>query len=107
MPTLVLIGANDDVSSPPACRQMVDGARGRSALTRIVVYPGAYHDFDRANTPLHALPAATDAAAARARPSRHATQRRARSRRRKSRSGWRGEGGPVARMERACPAVAR
>lgn len=63
VPTLVLIGANDDVSSPPACRQMVDGARGRSALTRIVVYPGAYHDFDRANTPLHAAGASVDAAA--------------------------------------------
>jgi dienelactone hydrolase len=55
VPTLVLIGAKDDVSSPPACRQMVDGARGRSALTRIVIYPGAYHDFDRANLPLHAI----------------------------------------------------
>jgi dienelactone hydrolase len=33
---------------------MVDGAHGRSALARIVVYPGAYHDFDRANLPLHA-----------------------------------------------------
>ncbi|WP_234685454.1 dienelactone hydrolase family protein [Bradyrhizobium monzae] len=62
VPTLVLIGANDDVSSPPACRQMVDGAHGRSALARIVVYPGAYHDFDRANTPLHALAGSTDAA---------------------------------------------
>lgn len=62
VPTLVLIGANDDVSSPPACRQMVDGAHGRSALARIVVYPGAYHDFDRANTPLHAASSA-DAAA--------------------------------------------
>ena len=55
VPTLLLIGAKDDVSSPPACRQMVDGARGRSALARIVVYPGAYHDFDRANFPLHAI----------------------------------------------------
>ena len=54
MPTLVLIGAKDDVSSPLACRQMVDGAHGRSALARIVVYPGAYHDFDRTNLPLHA-----------------------------------------------------
>ncbi|MGY8708563.1 dienelactone hydrolase family protein [Bradyrhizobium sp. 18BD] len=63
VPTLVLIGANDDVSSPPACRQMVDGAHGRSALARIVVYPGAYHDFDRANTPLHAASTSTDAAA--------------------------------------------
>jgi len=62
VPTLVLIGANDDVSSPPACRQMVDGAHGRSALARIVVYPGAYHDFDRANTPLHAAASSSDAA---------------------------------------------
>jgi dienelactone hydrolase len=63
VPTLVLIGGNDDVSSPPACRQMVEGAHGRSALARIVVYPGAYHDFDRANTPLHAAAGSTDAAA--------------------------------------------
>ena len=40
---------------------MIDGARGRSALTRIVVYPGAYHDFDRANLPLHALAGTSDA----------------------------------------------
>jgi len=63
VPTLVLIGADDDVSSPPACRQMVEGAHGRSALARIVVYPGAYHDFDRANTPLHAAAGSNDAAA--------------------------------------------
>lgn len=63
VPTLVLIGANDDVSSPQACRQMVDGAHGRSALARIVVYPGAYHDFDRANTPLHAAAGSSDATA--------------------------------------------
>lgn len=62
VPTLVLIGGKDDVSSPPACRQMIDGAQGRSALARIVVYPGAYHDFDRANLPLHAIAGAADAA---------------------------------------------
>src|ERR1700719_15624 len=61
VPTLVRIGAKDDVSSPPACRQMVDGARGRSALARIVVYPGAYHDFDRANLPIHAIAETSDA----------------------------------------------
>jgi dienelactone hydrolase len=61
VPTLLLIGAKDDVSSPPACRQMVDGARGRSALARIVVYPDAYHDFDRANFPLHAVSETSDA----------------------------------------------
>jgi len=63
VPTLVLIGAKDDVSSPPACRQMIEGARGRSALVHIVVYPGAYHDFDLANFPLHAAAGAQDAAA--------------------------------------------
>jgi dienelactone hydrolase len=61
VPTLVLIGANDDLSSPAACRQMVDGARGRSALARIVVYPGAYQDFDRPNFPLHATNGNSDA----------------------------------------------
>ena len=61
VPTLLLIGAKDDVSSPSACRQMVEGARGRSALTRIEVYPGAPHDFDRANLPLHAIGGGTDA----------------------------------------------
>lgn len=62
VPTLVLIGAKDDVSSPPACRQMVEGAHGRSALTRIVVYPSAYHDFDRPNLPLQAIGPNPDAA---------------------------------------------
>ena len=62
VPTLLLIGARDDISSPPACRQMVDGARGRSALTRIIVYPAAAHDFDRANLPLHAIGPAPDVA---------------------------------------------
>src|SRR6478735_1899213 len=61
VPTLLLIGEQDDVSSPSACRQMVDGARGRSALTRIEVYPGASHDFDRANLPLRAIGGGTDA----------------------------------------------
>src|SRR5437868_4728800 len=49
--------------SPAACRAMIDGARGRSALTRIEIYPGASHDFDRANLPLHAIGSGgTDAA---------------------------------------------
>jgi dienelactone hydrolase len=63
VPTLILIGAKDDVASPPACRQMIDGARGRSALTRFVVYPSAYHDFDRVNLPLHAVSGTSDAGA--------------------------------------------
>jgi dienelactone hydrolase len=55
VPTLLLIGGNDDIAAPSLCKQMVDGARGRSALTRIVVYPNAAHDFDRANLPLRAI----------------------------------------------------
>ena len=45
VPTLLLIGAKDDISSPPSCKQMVDNARGRSALARIVVYPTAAARF--------------------------------------------------------------
>jgi dienelactone hydrolase len=62
VPTLLLIGASDDISSPSACRQMVDGARGRSALAQIVVYPGALHDFDRANLPPQTIGGAADPA---------------------------------------------
>ena len=62
VPTLLLMGASDDVASPALCKQMVDGARGRSALTRIVVYPGAVHDFDRANLSLRALDGSDPAA---------------------------------------------
>lgn len=58
VPTLVLIGGNDDIASASACRAMVDGAQGRSALTRLVVYPGAYHDFDQAGVKLHLTSAA-------------------------------------------------
>ena len=61
VPTLLLIGAQDDISSPSACRQVVEGARGRSALAQIHVYPGAAHDFDRANLPLRTI-AGADAA---------------------------------------------
>jgi dienelactone hydrolase len=55
VPTLVLIGADDDLSSASACRQMVDGARGRSALARIVVYPNARHGFDKVKVPVHTV----------------------------------------------------
>ena len=52
LPTLILIGAKDDWTPASACEQMVAGARGRSARAGIVVYPGAYHDFDHPNLPL-------------------------------------------------------
>jgi dienelactone hydrolase len=52
IPTLILIGSADDWTPASACEQMVTGARGRSARVQIVVYPGAHHEFDRANSPL-------------------------------------------------------
>jgi dienelactone hydrolase len=52
VPTLILIGRADDWASPAACEQMVAGARGRSARASLMVYPGAYHEFDRPDYPL-------------------------------------------------------
>jgi dienelactone hydrolase len=52
VPTLILAGAADDWNSVSACEHMVAGARGRSAHTTIIVYPGAYHDFDHPNRAL-------------------------------------------------------
>jgi dienelactone hydrolase len=52
VPTLILAGGADDWASAAVCQQMVAGAHGRSARAEIVVYPGAYHEFDRANSPI-------------------------------------------------------
>jgi dienelactone hydrolase len=52
VPTLILIGSADDWTPASTCQQMVAGAHGRSARVQIIVYPGAHHDFDRANYPL-------------------------------------------------------
>ena len=52
VPTLILIGSADDWTPASVCQQMVAGARGRTAHAEIIVYPGAYHEFDRANTPI-------------------------------------------------------
>jgi dienelactone hydrolase len=51
VPTLILIGAADDVTSPQECEHMVAGAKGRSARISLMVYPGALHDFDHPNRP--------------------------------------------------------
>jgi dienelactone hydrolase len=55
VPTLVLVGAADDWAPASACEQMVKGARGRSAQAEIVVYPGAYSEFDHPNKPVTQL----------------------------------------------------
>ena len=53
IPVLILIGQADDWTPAAACEQMIAGARGRSAAALIAIYPGAYHDFDVADVPLH------------------------------------------------------
>src|SRR5262249_34723612 len=55
IPTMILIGRADDWTSAAICEQMVSGARGRSARATIVVYPGAYHEFDRPDYPVRML----------------------------------------------------
>jgi len=52
IPSLILIGSADDWKSASTCQQMVADARGRSARAEIIVYPGAHHEFDRANSPI-------------------------------------------------------
>jgi dienelactone hydrolase len=52
VPTLILIGRADDWTPAAACEQMVAGTRGRSALAKLIVYPGAHHGFDRSDYPL-------------------------------------------------------
>jgi dienelactone hydrolase len=49
VPTLILSGGSDDWSPVSACEHMVAGARGRSAHVDLIVYPGAYQDFDHPN----------------------------------------------------------
>jgi dienelactone hydrolase len=47
IPTLILTGRADDWTPAVRCEQMVAAARGRTARTSLIVYPGAFHDFDR------------------------------------------------------------
>jgi dienelactone hydrolase len=53
IPTLILIGGADDWTPATLCEQMVAGARGRSAAASLTIYPHAFHEFDRADEPLH------------------------------------------------------
>jgi dienelactone hydrolase len=54
VPTLILIGEDDDWTPAEACRKMVEGRddwgisrqKGAGAPVRLVVYPGAHHAFD-------------------------------------------------------------
>lgn len=55
VPTLILIGELDDWTPAPECRNMVEGRddwgisrqKGQGVPIKLIVYPGAYHSFDR------------------------------------------------------------
>jgi dienelactone hydrolase len=45
-PLLMLLGGADDMTSPMACQHQADWLKARTSV-KVVVYPGANHDFDR------------------------------------------------------------
>jgi dienelactone hydrolase len=53
VPTLMLSGGADDWTPAAPCQQMAAVAQGHGVPVEIVVYPGAYHDFDAPNEPVH------------------------------------------------------
>ncbi|WGS21867.1 MULTISPECIES: dienelactone hydrolase family protein [unclassified Bradyrhizobium] len=54
VPTLILVGELDDWTPASECRNLADGRddwgisreKGKGARIELIVYPGAYHDFD-------------------------------------------------------------
>jgi dienelactone hydrolase len=52
-PLHILIGEKDDWTPAPPCVELVDKARASGADVDIVVYDGAYHDFDDPQMKVH------------------------------------------------------
>jgi dienelactone hydrolase len=46
MPTIIMIGELDDWSPAKSCERWMERRHGLGAPVKLVVYPGAYHDFD-------------------------------------------------------------
>jgi dienelactone hydrolase len=55
IPFLLELGASDDNTPPRPCDDRVHSALERGASAQIVVYAGAYHDFDWPGDTLHAV----------------------------------------------------
>jgi dienelactone hydrolase len=56
IPLLVLLGAEDVWTPAAPCKSFLDDAIGRGGRIEAQVYPGAYHGFDRADSPRRELP---------------------------------------------------
>jgi len=46
VPTLIMVGELDDWGPPAICQQRLNHLSGKGPEIRLVIYPGAYHDFD-------------------------------------------------------------
>ena len=55
LPLLVLIGAADDWTPAAPCLTLVEQAKAAGENVDIVAYPGAYHDFDHPDLPVHEI----------------------------------------------------
>lgn len=55
MPLLILIGTADDWTPAAPCQELAEAARGRGEDVTMVTYPGAYHDFDHPDLPVHVV----------------------------------------------------
>lgn len=56
IPLLALLGAGDVWTPAMPCKELLDGAAARGSRIELQIYPGAYHGFDRANSPIREYP---------------------------------------------------
>jgi dienelactone hydrolase len=56
IPLLALLGSGDVWTRAMPCKELLDAAAARGSRIELQVYPGAYHGFDRANSPIRKYP---------------------------------------------------
>jgi dienelactone hydrolase len=56
VPLLALLGAEDVWTPAAPCKELLGAAAAHGSRVEMQVYPGAYHGFDRANSPIHEYP---------------------------------------------------
>jgi dienelactone hydrolase len=56
IPLLALLGVGDVWTPAMPCKELLDAAAARGSRIELQVYPGAYHGFDRANSPIREYP---------------------------------------------------
>jgi len=55
LPLMILIGGADDWTAAEPCRELTDAANAQHEAVDLTVYPGAYHEFDDPDQPVHEL----------------------------------------------------